>query len=182
MIGSQIGPYRIDGLLGRGGMGEVYRAFDQRLGRAVAIKMLPEHKRSDPAVERFLREARAASALNHPNIVTVHEIGESEGGAPYMVQELVDGQTLRSALRSTPRLPLAEVADIGRQVGRALAAAHRAGIVHRDIKPENLMMRRDGYVKVLDFGLARVVVSPDTGGDTLQHEGTAPGMVVGTSA
>ena len=96
MIGSQVGPYRIDGLLGKGGMGEVYRAFDVRLGRPVALKMLPEAKRTDPAVERFLREARAASALNHPNIVTVHEIGETEAGAPYMVQELVDGRTLRS--------------------------------------------------------------------------------------
>src|SRR5205085_3670207 len=102
MIGSQIGPYRIDGLLGRGGMGEVYRAFDVRLGRSVALKMLPEAKRSDPAIERFLREARAASALNHPNIVTVHEIGETESGAPYMVQELVDGRTLRSELRPSP--------------------------------------------------------------------------------
>jgi tetratricopeptide (TPR) repeat protein len=182
MIGSLIGPYRVDGLLGRGGMGEVYRAFDVRLGRAVALKMLPDHKRTDPAVERFLREARAASALNHPNIVTVHEIGETDGGAPYMVQELVEGRTLRSTLRAMPRLPLADVADVGRQVARALAAAHRAGIVHRDIKPENLMQRRDGYVKVLDFGLARVVVADDTHGDTLQHEGTAPGVVVGTSA
>ena len=181
MIGSQVGPYRVDGLLGRGGMGEVYRAFDVRLGRSVALKMLPEAKRTDPAVERFLREARAASALNHPNIVTVHEIGETEAGAPYMVQELVDGRTLRSALRSEPRLPLDQVADVGRQVARALGAAHRAGIVHRDIKPENLMQRRDGYVKVLDFGLARITVSDNTQADTLQG-GTAPGVVMGTSA
>src|SRR6478672_10911757 len=162
MIGSQIAQYRIDGLLGRGGMGEVYRAFDTTLNRPVALKMLRQGRETIPAIERFLREARAASALNHPNIVTVHEIGQTDDGGHYMVQELVDGETLRARLRAEPRLPLDAVVDIGRQIARALTAAHAHGIVHRDIKPENVMVRRDGYVKVLDFGLARMAAAEET--------------------
>ncbi len=182
MIGSQIAQYRIDGLLGRGGMGEVYRAFDTTLNRPVAVKMLRQGRETAPAIERFLREARAASALNHPNIVTVHEIGQTDDGGHYMVQELVDGETLRARLRAEPRLPLDAVVDVGRQIARALSAAHAHGIVHRDIKPENVMVRRDGYVKVLDFGLARMAAAEETHAETLTHHGTNPGVVVGTSA
>jgi predicted ATPase/predicted Ser/Thr protein kinase len=183
MSPTTVAHYRIDDLLGRGGMGEVYRAYDTRLGRAVAIKMLPEHKRTnDPAVERFLREARAASALSHPNIVTVHEIGQTEAGGYYMVQELVDGRTLRSELRREERYALTEVVEIGRQIARALAAAHAHGIVHRDIKPDNVMVRRDGYVKVLDFGLARMTTADETHVNTITHQGTSPGTVLGTTA
>jgi len=182
MIGSQIAQYRIDGLLGRGGMGEVYRAFDTTLNRPVALKMLRQGRETIPAIERFLREARAASALNHPNIVTVHEIGQTDDGGHYMVQELVDGETLRARLRADPRLPLEAVIDIGRQIARALTAAHAHGIVHRDIKPENVMVRRDGYVKVLDFGLARMAAAEETHAETLTHQGTNPGVVVGTGA
>ena len=182
MIGSQIAQYRIDGLLGRGGMGEVYRAFDTTLNRPVALKMLRQGRETAPAIERFLREARAASALNHPNIVTVHEIGQTDDGGHYMVQELVDGETLRARLRADPRVPLEAVVDIGRQIARALTAAHAHGIVHRDIKPENVMVRRDGYVKVLDFGLARMAAAEETHAETLTHQGTNPGVVVGTGA
>jgi predicted ATPase len=182
MVGSFISHYRIEALLGKGGMGEVYRAYDTRLGRPVAIKMLPEHRRANnPAIERFVREARAASALNHPNIVTIHEIGENEAGF-FMVQELVEGETLRARLRREQRLPLAAIVDVGRQVARALAAAHAHGIIHRDVKPENIMVRRDGYVKVLDFGLARMLASEDTHGDTVSKVGTSPGTVLGTSS
>ncbi len=181
MIGSYIAQYRIDGLLGRGGMGEVYRAFDTRLKRPVAMKVLRQGRETLPAIERFLREARAASALNHPNIVTVHEIGEMGEGGYFMVQELVDGRTVRARLREEARLSLETVVDVGRQVARALAAAHAQGIVHRDVKPENVMVRRDGYVKVLDFGLARVAAVEDTQELTLTHHGTNPGVVVGTT-
>jgi predicted ATPase len=182
MTGLQIAHYRIDKLIGRGGMGEVYLAYDLRLDRPVAIKVLPERKRdSDPAVSRFLREAKAASALNHPNIVTIHEVGETEQGGHFMVQELVDGETVRVRLRREKKLALDAVADIGRQTARALTAAHAHGIIHRDIKPENLMVRRDGYVKVLDFGLARVTTTEATR-DGESEFGTNPGVILGTGA
>ena len=137
-------------------MGEVYRGFDTRLNRPVALKLLRtgDSDQSD-IVQRFLREARAASALNHPNIVTIHEVGETAGGELFIVQELIDGKTLRTLIETAQSQ--ATTVDIGRQVARALAAAHAAGIVHRDVKPENIMVRSDGYVKVLDFGLARVI-------------------------
>ena len=150
-----ISHYRVEQMIGRGGMGEVYRAVDTRLGRPVAIKLMRESK-GDSAltIQRFLREARAASALNHPNIVVVHDIGETDDGHHYIVQEFIDGATLRDQMDG--QSTAATVVDVGRQIARALAAAHAAGIVHRDIKPENVMVRGDGYVKVLDFGLARV--------------------------
>lgn len=162
-------------------MGEVYRAHDTRLDRAVAVKVLPDGAAGrQSSIDRFLREARAASALNHPNIVTVHEVGETGAGGVFIVQELVDGETLRA--RMGRPLPLASLADIGRQAAQALATAHAAGIVHRDVKPENVMVRRDGYVKVLDFGLARIV--PTGGGETetATHLDSTPGVVLGTTS
>ena len=160
-------------------MGEVFRAFDTRLNRPVALKVM--RATADGRIvspERFMREARAASALNHPNIVIIHEVGETPSGDPYFVQEFIDGVTLRSRLggKQTPEA----AGDIGIQVARALGAAHAAGIVHRDIKPENIMIRGDGLVKVLDFGLARHEVEPSAGGDASLM--TVPGLLLGTPA
>jgi adenylate cyclase len=178
MVGTTIEHYRIEAVLGRGGMGEVYRARDDRLDRAVAIKFLPQESATATlALERFFREARAASALNHPNIVTIHEVGRTPQGAHYIVQELVEGQTL-STLTAEP-LRLETMAAIGAQVARALAVAHAAGIAHRDIKPDNIMLRPDGYVKVLDFGLARQ--TGERGDSTTETgDGTTPGTLMGT--
>jgi tRNA A-37 threonylcarbamoyl transferase component Bud32/tetratricopeptide (TPR) repeat protein len=176
-----LGHYRLDAAIGRGGMGEVYRAFDTRLNRKVAIKLMRESSgERQRSVLRFLREARAASALNHPNIVTIHDVGETPSGAHFIVQELVEGRTLRSLLDEP--MPLPQAIEIGRQVARALAAAHAAGIVHRDVKPENVMVRADGYVKVLDFGLARVVDPAGGSQSTQTNEDTAPDTLLGTTA
>lgn len=151
---SQIGAYRILSPLGRGGMGEVWLALDTRLGRKVAVKLLPAEFTSDAErVRRFEQEARAASALNHPNIVTIYEIGEAEGRR-FIVTEYVEGETLRQRLQR--RIGLTETLEIASQVAAALQAAHEAGITHRDIKPENVMARKDGLVKALDFGLAKL--------------------------
>ncbi|HEX2453690.1 MAG TPA: protein kinase [Vicinamibacterales bacterium] len=181
MQGTQIGHYRLDALIGRGGMGEVYRGHDTRLNRPVAIKVLSAAlAQRERAVERFLREARAASALNHPNIVTIHEAGITPSGGHYIVQEFVEGQTLRALLAHG--LTLDSQLDIARQIARALATAHAAGIVHRDIKPENVMVRADGYVKVLDFGLARLS-SPEPGEQpTMTDNETTAGTIIGTAA
>jgi serine/threonine protein kinase len=152
---STIAHYRIVSKLGAGGMGEVYLAQDTKLDRKVAIKVLNEaFGRDEDKLSRFVREARAASALNHPNILTVYEIGEVDG-KNYIATELIDGMTLREHM-ARGALTLNSVLSIGVQVAEALAAAHHAGIIHRDIKPENIMLRRDGYVKVLDFGLAKL--------------------------
>ena len=168
--------YRILERLGKGGMGVVYKAEDTSLGRIVAIKFLPEAIATDPtALERFRREARAASALNHPNIVTVHEIGEDESGS-FLVMEWIQGETLRSRIQRS--MDLAAVIDCGIQVARALKTAHQAGIIHRDIKPENIMVRSDGYVKLVDFGLARVGITPD--GETVSVGITKEGSWMGT--
>jgi eukaryotic-like serine/threonine-protein kinase len=162
VAGSQIGAYRLLEPLGRGGMGEVHLALDTRLGRKVAVKLLPAEFTTDAGrVRRFAREARAASALNHPNIITIHEIGEvrtEAGDTHYIVTEFVEGETLRQRMTNAPqgRLSLTEALDVAAQIAAALATAHEAGIAHRDIKPENVMMRRDGIVKVLDFGLAKL--------------------------
>jgi predicted ATPase len=176
--GRQLGPYTIVAPLGAGGMGEVYRAHDARLGRDVAVKILPTRVTQDrAAVERFSREARAASALNHPNIVTIHEIGDADAGR-FIVMELVEGRTLRAMM--APRVSLDAVARLGLQIARALAVAHAAGIIHRDIKPENVMVRDDGYVKLLDFGLARLIAPDPAQGDAQTEAGTAPGIAIGT--
>ncbi len=154
LIGERFGFYRIRSLLGVGGMGEVYLARDERLGRLVALKLLPRQFVEDRArVERFAREARVVSGLNHPNIVTVYDIGEIEG-VHYIAMEYVEGQTIRQTMANR-RLKLDEALDVAIQAVNALVAAHGAGIAHRDIKPENIMVRPDGYVKLMDFGIAK---------------------------
>jgi serine/threonine-protein kinase len=185
VIGRTISHYRIIQTLGSGGMGEVYLAEDVRLGRKLAVKVLAPKLVTDPErVRRFGQEARAASALNHPNILTIHDIGE-DGDVHFIATEFVDGETLRARLERG-RLELMEVLDIVIQTGSALAAAHDAGIVHRDVKPENVMLRRDGYVKVLDFGLAKLMVSSLADGAANSHTPTVmetnPGVVLGTFA
>jgi Tol biopolymer transport system component len=183
--GARLGPYEILAPLGAGGMGEVFRARDARLGREVAVKVLPPGLAGDEERRRrFELEARAASGLNHPNIVAVHDIGE-EGGTHYVVSELLEGQTLRARLVEAA-LPTHRALDYALQVVRGLAAAHEHGVVHRDLKPENLFVTRDGHVKILDFGLAKLAqgletVDPSdpTGLPTLTR-GTSPGTMVGT--
>src|SRR6266550_2883139 len=160
LAGQAFGPYRILSQLGAGGMGEVYLAQDTRLGRKVALKLLPSYFTQDrDRVRRFRQEARSASALNHPNIITIHEIGEVND-QQFIVTEFIDGETLRKRMNRA-RMPLSEVLDIATQVASALAEAHRAGIIHRDIKPENIMVRDSGLVKVLDFGLAKLTEKSD---------------------
>src|SRR5712691_5185862 len=179
--GSAVGPYEIVVRLGAGGMGEVYRARDPRLGRDVAIKVLTDAAAADrDRLRRFVAEAKAASALNHPHILTVHEIGETDTG-PYIVTELVDGQTVRELLSGGP-LPVPQALDIAIQAAEGIAKAHDAGIIHRDIKPENLMVTRDGFVKILDFGLAKLL-RPESGavGTSGVASATATGMIVGTA-
>jgi tetratricopeptide (TPR) repeat protein len=176
MIGQTIAHYQILDKLGEGGMGVVYKARDTHLDRFVAIKVLPPEKVADPERKRrFGQEAKAASALNHPNIITIHDISESEAGQ-FIVMELIEGRTLRALAGSS----LQPVCQIGSQAARALAAAHAAGIVHRDIKPENIMVRDDGFVKVLDFGLARVLPTPRPAEETQTAPITGPGMLLGT--
>jgi len=152
--GRRVGPYTVVSTLGEGGMGKVYLAEDARLGRRVALKLLPPSFVIDrERVRRFEQEARAASALNHPNILTIHEIG-SDRGLRFIATEFVEGSTLREHLRRGP-LRVNEVLELGIQLAAALSAAHAARVVHRDVKPENVMVRPDGYVKILDFGLAK---------------------------
>jgi hypothetical protein len=180
--GTQLGPYEILAPLGAGGMGEVYRARDPRLGRELALKVLPEVLALDPGrLARFQQEARAASALNHPNIVTVHEIGRA-GDTAFIAMELVDGRTLRELTVSGP-MPVKRILNVTAQVAEGLAKAHSAGIVHRDLKPENVMVSKDGFVKILDFGLAKLV-EPERGDlsamPTVAPPETHPGTVMGT--
>jgi serine/threonine protein kinase len=175
--------YEAEREIGRGGMGEVYLARDKRLGRPVALKLLPASFTADPTrVARFKREAHAISHLNHPNIVTVYEVGEAEG-LRFIVTEYVEGETLRALLARGP-LPPGRALDLAVQVASALDAAHAAGVVHRDVKPENIMVRPDGYVKVLDFGLAKLTEAagdeaPQTRASALELS-TRPGLVMGT--
>src|SRR5215472_124755 len=158
LIGTHIGPYRVESVLGSGGMGVVYLARDERLGRKVGLKLLPQSFIADTThLLRLKREARAASALNHPNIVTIHDIG-SDHSTHYIASELIEGETLRERLMRGP-IQLSEAVDVATQIASALVAAHDAGVVHRDIKPENIMLRPDGYVKVLDFGIAKLAES-----------------------
>ena len=161
--GARLGTYELLGPLGAGGMGEVYRARDPRLGREVAIKVLPREWAENPErLRRFEQEGRAASALAHPNIVTVHELG-SAGGHPYLVTELLEGETLRRRLNDGA-LPPRKAVEIATDIARGLAAAHERGIVHRDLKPDNVFLTQDGRVKILDFGIARLTSSPPVGG------------------
>jgi Tol biopolymer transport system component len=180
--GSRLGPYEILALIGAGGMGEVYRARDARLGREVAVKVLPEELASDTErLRRFEKEARSASALNHPNIVTIYDIG-SVDSVSYIAMECVEGSTLRELLVSGP-LSFKRMLKIAPQIAEGLAKAHEAGIVHRDLKPENVMVTKDGLVKILDFGLAKLTSTTSGSGEGSQlptMTGTTPGVVVGT--
>jgi eukaryotic-like serine/threonine-protein kinase len=189
LIGQQLGNYRLLERIGAGGMGEVYAAQDVRLGRKVALKLLPTQFTVElDRVRRFEQEARAASALNHPNILTIHEIGEQRG-IHFMAMEFVEGETLRQRL-TQGKPDLSAALDIALQMAAALAAAHAAGIIHRDIKPENVMLRRDGYIKVLDFGLAKLLEpreSPtdnqiDSQAATNVDLTTEPGLLMGTAS
>ncbi|MCK6482391.1 MAG: serine/threonine protein kinase, partial [Planctomycetes bacterium] len=159
MLGESITHYRIESKLGEGGMGVVYKAFDTRLLRPVALKILPPHLVTDEkSLFRFTQEAQAASALNHPNICTIHDIDEQDG-IHFIVMEFVEGETLRQTLERRGPLPEPEVIALGMKVADALQAAHTKGIIHRDLKPENIMISREGYVKVMDFGLAKLKTS-----------------------
>ena len=179
--GTKVGDYEVKSLLGAGGMGEVYRARDARLGRDVAIKVLPSFLCTDSErLRRFEQEARAAAALNHPNILAVFQMGTYEG-APYLVSELLEGETLREQI-TRGRMTIRKAIDYGIQIARGLAAAHEKGVVHRDLKPENLFATKDGRVKILDFGLAKLTQpqsSSEHDAPTLT-EGTEPGVVMGT--
>ena len=180
--GTKLGPYEISGALGEGGMGEVYRAHDTRLGREVAIKVLPHAVADDPdRMRRFEQEARAVAALNHPNILALYDIG-GQGGTNYMVTELLEGQTLRDVLQPGA-LPQRRAIEYAIQIANGLAAAHDKGIVHRDLKPENIFVSHDERVKILDFGLAKQKHAASAAADsaTVSASLTQPGMVLGTA-
>src|SRR5262249_2909901 len=184
LIGKLIGHYRIESLIGIGGMGEVYLARDERLGRKAALKLLPRSLTTDETeLSRFKNEARTASALNHPNILTVYEIG-AERKVQFIATEFIEGVTLRAVLASK-KMSAQNALEIAVQVASALAAAHDAGVVHRDIKPENIMLRPDGDVKVLDFGIAKLTEQePKSDGSTVETTAllhTRPGLVLGTT-
>src|SRR6478735_8252963 len=179
-----IAQYTIVWKIGEGGMGEVYRARDGRLDRNVAIKILPANFATDAdRLNRFEQEARATSALNHPNILTVYDIG-THNGSPYIVAELLEGEELRDRL-DHGSIPLRKVIDYAQQIVSGLEAAHGKGIVHRDLKPENLFITKDERVKILDFGIAKLITpsqstNPDISEDATRKVLTNPGMVVGT--
>jgi serine/threonine protein kinase/Tol biopolymer transport system component len=183
--GTKFGPYEIQSLLGAGGMGEVYRARDPRLGRDVALKILPESFATDPdRLRRFEQEARAVAALNHPNILAIHDIGQ-QNTAPFLVSELLEGTTLRTELDSGA-LSQRKTSDYAVQIAQGLAAAHEKNIVHRDLKPENIFITKEGRVKILDFGLAKLATkpdgsSPDAAYQTLTSAPTQAGVVMGTA-
>jgi Tol biopolymer transport system component len=181
--GSKLGPYDIQSLLGAGGMGEVYRAKDTRLGRDVALKILPESfARESDRLRRFEQEARAVAALNHPNILAIHDIGQHEG-SPFLVSELLEGESLGATL-DRGALPQRKTNEYGVQIAQGLAAAHEKGIVHRDLKPENIFVTKDGRIKILDFGLAKLAQNAAAGSGeiTLTSERTAAGVVMGTAS
>src|SRR3954471_17053167 len=177
----RLGPYEIIAPIGTGGMGEVYRARDTRLGRDVAVKVLAERFSGDAELRaRFAREAQAVAALSHPNILAIHDVG-MEGSSSYAVMELLEGQTLRERLNKGP-MPWRKVVEIGVAIAEGLAAAHAKGITHRDLKPENLFLTAGGALKILDFGLAQI--KPRAGGldETSPHvpSATEPGAIMGT--
>src|ERR1700719_3704732 len=180
--GTKLGPYEIVSLLGAGGMGEVYRARDSRLKREVAVKVLPPaFSRDADRLRRFEQEALATAALNHPNILAVFDIGTNEG-SPYVVSELLEGETLRERLRGGP-IAIRKTLDYALQIAHGLAAAHEKGIVHRDLKPENIFITKDGRVKILDFGLAKLT-QPEAGDHTslpTMSHATEAGVVLGTA-
>ncbi|MBI1759993.1 MAG: protein kinase, partial [Acidobacteria bacterium] len=182
LIGRTLGRYQIQSLLGAGGMGEVFLAEDTQLGRRAALKLLPTQFTTDAArVRRFEQEARAVLSLNHPNIVTLFDLGQADG-AFFMATEYVEGETLRQRMRTQGALPAPAALELSLQIAAALTAAHAAGIIHRDIKPENVMIRRDGYVKVLDFGLAKIAESqPQNTDSEAAHSLTESGAVLGTA-
>ena len=180
--GTRLGSFVILSPLGAGGMGEVYRARDEKLDREVAIKVLPEALAADPdALARFEREAKAVAALSHPNILQIHEFGK-HGDIVYAVTELLEGETLRDRLGTGP-VPPRKAAELARQIAHGLGAAHEKDLVHRDLKPENLFVTQDGRIKILDFGLARVA-QPSSANDAThtptRTELTSPGAVMGT--
>src|SRR6201997_2110813 len=182
-FGTKLGPYEIVAPIGAGGMGEVYRAKDTRLGRDVALKILPESfARESDRLRRFEQEARAVAALNHPNILAIHDIGE-QGGSPFLVSELLEGESLRTAL-DRGALPQRSTLEYGVQIAQGLAAAHEKGIVHRDLKPENIFVTKDARIKILDFGLAKQpqkASSAASDGVTMTSSHTAVGLVMGTA-
>src|SRR5688572_10977665 len=176
--------YRIVSKLGAGGMGEVYLAEDTRLDRKVAIKLLGEaFNRDEDRLRRFIQEAKAASALNHPNIITVYDIGQTESGEHFIAIEYIEGETLRHHIQHS-RMKTREILDAVVKVASALSTAHQAGMDLRDLNPENLMLRPDGLVKVLDFGLAKLTEKPtpptDSKAATISRQATDPGTVMGT--
>src|ERR1700691_4812466 len=186
--GTKLGPYEILVPLGAGGMGEVYRARDTRLGRDVALKILPESfARDSDRLHRFEQEARAVATLNHPNILAIHDIGQHDEGqnnaSPFLVSELLEGESLRAAL-DRGALPQRKTIEYGVQIAYGLAAAHDKGIVHRDLKPENIFVTKDGRIKILDFGLAKLAqragINPDEVTLTASH--TTAGMGMGTAS
>src|SRR6267154_967308 len=183
--GTKLGPYEIVAPIGAGGMGEVYRAKDTRLGRDVALKILPESfAREADRLRRFEQEARAVAALNHPNILAIHDIGQ-HNGTPFLVSELLEGESLRAAL-DRGALPQRKTIEHGVQIAHGLAAAHEKGIVHRDLKPENVFVTKDGRIKILDFGLAKLAQKPGAeaaaDGVTMTSSHTAAGVVMGTAS
>src|SRR3954463_6754814 len=181
--GESLGDYQLLTLLGAGGMGEVWAAHQQTLGRRVALKLLPEEVTRDASrISRFEQEARAASVLNHPNVAHIYALGQTADGQRYIAMELIEGETLRARLRSG-HLPLPEAIRFAVQVAAALTAAHAVGVIHRDIKPENVMSRPDGFIKVLDFGLAKLLASsPSDVAAATRTMHTDAGTVLGTVA
>src|SRR4026209_816570 len=185
ILETNIAHYRIMEPIGAGGMGAVYKAYDTKLQRVVALKLPPsEYISQQDRRRRFFQEARAASALNHPHILTVYEVGE-EDGKPYIAMEYVEGETLREKIRARA-LKIRDSLDIAIQIAEGLAKAHEAGIIHRDLKPENLMIRQDGYAKILDFGLAKLIAQrerafvADSEQKTLLRVDTESGTMMGT--